>query len=156
MKRMLGLDDNSDNEDIPNYDVFGGGLGVNGKTILDDEDDEGSESDAEESLDDDGSSDAGDDNDTGSDEPVGSSEDDVPEHENLVTSSNPSKRKAKAKSSAKYELPFTFPCPAEHDEFLEIVEDIADEDIPTVVQRIRALHHTSLAAENKSKLQVRT
>ncbi|KAI0053697.1 Nop14-like protein [Auriscalpium vulgare] len=51
------------------------------------------------------------------------------------------------------ELPFTFPCPSSHEEFLEIVDDIPDVDVPTVVQRIRALHHPSLAPDNKFKLQ---
>lgn len=54
------------------------------------------------------------------------------------------------------ELPYTFACPASHEEFLDTVEDIADADVPTVVQRIRTLHHTSLAPENKFKLQVST
>ncbi|VDB97100.1 unnamed protein product [Peniophora sp. CBMAI 1063] len=51
------------------------------------------------------------------------------------------------------ELPFTFPCPSTHDEFLDIVEGVEDVDIPTVVQRIRALYHPSLGVENKYKLQ---
>jgi nucleolar protein 14 len=54
------------------------------------------------------------------------------------------------------ELPYTFPCPSSHEEFLDIVEGIVDQDIPTVVERIRALHHPSLGAENPSKLQVRS
>jgi nucleolar protein 14 len=52
------------------------------------------------------------------------------------------------------ELPYTFPCPSSHGEFLDIVKGIADWDIPTVVERIRALHHPSLSAENPSRLQV--
>lgn len=52
------------------------------------------------------------------------------------------------------ELPFTFPCPETHEQFLEIIEQVADSDVPTVVKRIRALHHPSLAPENKIKLQV--
>ncbi|EGO02218.1 hypothetical protein SERLA73DRAFT_104611 [Serpula lacrymans var. lacrymans S7.3] len=51
------------------------------------------------------------------------------------------------------ELPYTFACPGTHEEFLEIVEDVEDEDVPTVIQRIRTLYHTSLAADNKFKLQ---
>ncbi|OSD04573.1 Nop14-like protein [Trametes coccinea BRFM310] len=74
------------------------------------------------------------------------------ESEALVQSSRKRRSKSKSKSAAK-ELPYTFPCPDTHDEFLEIVEDIDDEDIPTVVKRIRALHHPSLATDNKFKLQ---
>lgn len=64
-------------------------------------------------------------------------------------------RKGKAgKSSADKELPYTFPCPESHQEFLDILEDVKDEDVPMVVHRIRTLHHPSLAEDNKSKLQV--
>jgi len=52
------------------------------------------------------------------------------------------------------ELPYTFPCPSSHEEFLDILEGVVDQDVPTVVERIRALHHPSLGAENASKLQV--
>ncbi|KZV76010.1 Nop14-like protein [Peniophora sp. CONT] len=62
------------------------------------------------------------------------------------------KRRRTTPTKAK-ELPFTFPCPSTHDEFLEIIEDVTDEDIPTVVQRIRALYHPSLGVDNKVKLQ---
>ncbi|KAH9943198.1 Nop14-like protein [Epithele typhae] len=56
-------------------------------------------------------------------------------------------------SNATKELPYTFPYPETHDEFLEIVENVDDQDIPVVVKRIRALHHPSLAEDNKFKLQ---
>ncbi|KZT05576.1 Nop14-like protein [Laetiporus sulphureus 93-53] len=62
-------------------------------------------------------------------------------------------RTAKPTSSSTKELPFTFPCPTTHEEFLEIVDGIDDNDVPTVVQRIRTLHHPSLAEDNKVKLQ---
>ena len=63
------------------------------------------------------------------------------------------KRRAKPSSKTK-ELPYTFPCPETHDEFLDIVEDVDDEDVPVVLKRIRTLHHPSLAEDNKFKLQV--
>ncbi|KNZ76452.1 putative nucleolar complex protein 14 [Termitomyces sp. J132] len=52
------------------------------------------------------------------------------------------------------ELPFTFPCPSSHEEFLSIVDDVDDDDVPTVLKRIRALYHTSLSPDNKFKLQI--
>ena len=78
------------------------------------------------------------------------------EQEELVATSISKKGKAKKTqaSTLNQELPYTFPCPETHDEFLEIIEEIDDKDVPTVVQRIRTLHHTSLASENKYKLQV--
>lgn len=70
----------------------------------------------------------------------------------------PMSRKAEGKraaSSTDKELPYTFQCPGSLEDFLAIVEDVRDEDIPTVIQRIQALYHPSLGAENKFKLQVR-
>ena len=57
-------------------------------------------------------------------------------------------------SSAKGDAGSDFPCPGSHEEFLQIIEDLDDEDVPTVVHRIRTLYHTSLGADNKFKLQV--
>lgn len=59
-----------------------------------------------------------------------------------------------AEAGRNEKLAFTFPCPQTHKEMLEIVKDTAVEDAPTIVQRIRVLHHAKLAAENKAKLQV--
>lgn len=49
-------------------------------------------------------------------------------------------------------LAYTYPCPADHDEFLRIIKDVPVEDLPTVIQRIRALHHSRLQSGNKTKL----
>lgn len=61
--------------------------------------------------------------------------------------------KLKPPGGFRHELPFTFPCPESHEEFLEIIGEIDDTDVPIVVQRIRTLHHPSLSPENKAKLQ---
>jgi nucleolar protein 14 len=49
-------------------------------------------------------------------------------------------------------LPYTFPCPQNHAEFLEVVRDIPLSKQPTVIQRIRALYHPKLRSEYKEKL----
>jgi nucleolar protein 14 len=49
-------------------------------------------------------------------------------------------------------LPYTFPCPQNHAEFLELVRDIPLCKQPTVIQRIRALYHPKLRSEYKEKL----
>ena len=49
-------------------------------------------------------------------------------------------------------LAFTYPCPQGHEELLEATRDIATTDLPVVVQRIRALYHPKLHADNKEKL----
>lgn len=49
-------------------------------------------------------------------------------------------------------LAYTYPCPQSHKELLQITEKIPIDDLPTVVQRIRALYHPKLNSENKAKL----
>jgi nucleolar protein 14 len=49
-------------------------------------------------------------------------------------------------------LAFTYPCPKDHDAFLAIVKNLPAEELPTVIQRIRALHHPRLKPGNKDKL----
>ena len=51
-------------------------------------------------------------------------------------------------------LAYTYPCPGSHEEFLQIIQGVQFENIPTVVQRIRALHHPRLHPDNKTKLGV--
>lgn len=50
-------------------------------------------------------------------------------------------------------LAFTYKCPETHEDLLAITRSIPIEDLPIVVQRIRALYHPKLAAENKVKLE---
>ena len=50
------------------------------------------------------------------------------------------------------DLAYTYKCPETIEEFLEITKSIEIQYLPTVVQRIRALYHPKLGAENKSKL----
>jgi nucleolar protein 14 len=56
--------------------------------------------------------------------------------------------------SENYEIPYTFECPSDHVEFLEILEDIRMEDTPTVVHRICVMHNIKVAAENRQKMEV--
>jgi nucleolar protein 14 len=76
------------------------------------------------------------------------------EPEELVSGRTMVRTSSKTTTRTANELPFTFPCPASHEEFLDILDGIEDKDVPTVVQRIRTLHHPSLAEDNKFKLQV--
>ncbi|GAA5930412.1 hypothetical protein JCM1841_006850 [Sporobolomyces salmonicolor] len=56
----------------------------------------------------------------------------------------------------KPELPYTFPCPTTHSEFVKLLTSsgIKEQDTPLVVKRIRTLYHPGLAEGNKEKLQV--
>ena len=49
-------------------------------------------------------------------------------------------------------LAYTYKCPETLEEFLTITKSVDIQDVPTAVQRIRALYHPRLAAENKVKL----
>lgn len=49
---------------------------------------------------------------------------------------------------------YTYPCPENHEQFLETVQDVKIDNLLTAVQRIRALHHPRLHADNKGKLEV--
>lgn len=49
-------------------------------------------------------------------------------------------------------LAYTYSCPRSHEELLKVFKDVKMDDVPTVVQRIRALYHAGLHADNKDKL----
>ena len=49
-------------------------------------------------------------------------------------------------------LAYTYTCPENHEDFLAMTKTVPILDLPSVVQRIRALYHPKLAAENKAKL----
>lgn len=51
-------------------------------------------------------------------------------------------------------LPYTFPCPQTHSELLEITSPLPTTDLPTIIQRIRALYQPKLSADNKTKLAI--
>ncbi|GAB7341457.1 hypothetical protein MBLNU457_7696t1 [Dothideomycetes sp. NU457] len=47
---------------------------------------------------------------------------------------------------------YTYECPRSHAELLQITKGAPVQELPTIVQRVRALYHPSLAAENKEKM----
>ncbi len=57
-------------------------------------------------------------------------------------------------STKSKEIPFTFKCPASHEDLLDIMDGLEDKDITTVVQRVRTLYHPSLGEGNKERLEV--
>jgi nucleolar protein 14 len=143
-KRKRGGDDLEDDFDgDEDWNGIGTGLGDQVPAIAGDDVGSVSEEEGEDEDEDEDEDDSEQDDEEESDEEG--------DHEELIASAKPSKRKSKAPDK---ELPFTFPCPASHEELLEILDGVDDKDVPTVIQRIRALYHTSLAPENKFKLQV--
>lgn len=151
-KRERGGDDIED--DFAQEESWGGlGAGLGGADINDEASEEGdhdeSADDHDETSDEDDDSEAEEKNgeSSGSD----ASSDSRGEFDEITTSQKSAKLKP---LGTREELPFTFPCPESHEEFLEIVADVPDTDVPTVVQRIRTLYHPSLVPENKLKLQV--
>lgn len=167
LKRMLGEDDNSDTErrrkrqrggdDLDDdftagmdWDALGeglttGDLGEDAESLVDSA--SGQESDDAEDEEASGDSESG----IASELDDGESEGEEGEQANLTSARRPLKL---GKALPSTELPFTFSCPATHEQFLEITEGINDADVPTVVQRIRTIHHPSLAEDNTFKLQV--
>ena len=49
-------------------------------------------------------------------------------------------------------LAYTYNCPRTHEELLEVYKGLSPSDVPVVTQRIRALYHAGLHADNKNKL----
>ncbi|KAK0499598.1 nucleolar protein 14 [Armillaria luteobubalina] len=161
-KRMLGLDSDSEGEEVPkkgkrrreaddldddlvDEDEEWAGIGVGLGDRQADDNNLGSEDESGEEDDEDSQEDE----ESGDDEgrPLG----DISDHEDLTIKLDTKKVTPGSKSK---ELPYTFDCPSTHAEFLDIVNGIDDKDVPTVVHRIRTLQHTSLAPENKFKLQI--
>jgi nucleolar protein 14 len=149
-KRKRGGDDLEDDFADTEQNELGVGLGEGVVGLVPDEDEGEDDDDDSDSDPEDGSSEGEAEEEWDSVE--SGEEGNEGEHRAIVRATGPSKSKDQNMSGK--ELPFTFPCPSSHEEFLEIVEDIEDEDVPTVVHRIRTLYHTSLAPENKFKLQV--
>jgi nucleolar protein 14 len=157
-KRKRGADDIDDDfdEDLGEYEGLGVGLEQPGSNLSDEGDDDGLEDSAES----DGGVEEGaevevesESDGEGLDEDDGDLDGEEGEFEQLITPPKTTKGRSRERAMTR-DLPFTFPCPNSHDEFLEIAEDIDDKDVPTVVQRICALYHSTLAPDNKFKLQV--
>ncbi|KAF2482332.1 nucleolar protein 14 [Neohortaea acidophila] len=49
-------------------------------------------------------------------------------------------------------LAYAYPCPRSHAELLDVIKDTEATELPTIIQRIRALHHPSLSATNKEAM----
>ncbi|KAI0722399.1 nucleolar protein 14 [Cerioporus squamosus] len=154
-----GGDDLEDDFVDEEQDWGGLGAGLRDDISMGRADEEGE--DSEEDEDEEDGSEEGDDDDADEDGSVAdefesaeedSGEEDGEEGESEALVETKRARRTKSVSATK-ELPYTFPCPETHDEFLEIIEDIDEKDVPTVLKRIRTLHHPSLAEENKFKLQ---
>jgi len=67
----------------------------------------------------------------------------------LVSTKTPSHKSGK---SSRQELAYTYPCPSSHADFVSNLSAVDAMDLPTVVERIRVLHHPSLGEGNKEKL----
>ncbi|OJD32908.1 uncharacterized protein BKCO1_3500083 [Diplodia corticola] len=58
----------------------------------------------------------------------------------------------KALETQASKLSYTYPCPQSHEELVDVLKGVSVADTPIVVQRIRALYHPQLSAENKEKM----
>jgi nucleolar protein 14 len=173
LKRMRGEEDSDDEgdrkrgpkrreaddleDDFDEEDVLGPGLtredlersgaeaGEDSDEEEDDEESGGEEDDEEEEGEEESDGDSDDDGDSMQDLEETSLQEDDDESERIP------RRKSKSRTK---EIPFTFTCPSTIDEFEDILDGLDDSALPTVVQRIRAIHHPSLAQGNKERLEV--
>lgn len=153
-KRKRDADDLDDDLDLELGDYEDLGAGLEGGMLLEREDNdiESGDDEQDSSEEESGGSSRVDDAESLEDEGKWEEGEEEGKTAELVPSSSVTKEKKKGK--AKAELPFTFPCPESHEDFLEIVEGLEDTEVCTVVQRILALYHASLSPDNKFKLQV--
>jgi nucleolar protein 14 len=54
--------------------------------------------------------------------------------------------------AASSKLAYTYPCPRSHEELLDVFKNVDTKDLPTAIQRVRALYHSGLHSDNKHKL----
>ncbi|KAF2835519.1 nucleolar protein 14 [Patellaria atrata CBS 101060] len=59
-----------------------------------------------------------------------------------------------SKNTNSSEIAFIYSCPQNHTELLKVLENVPPREVSTVVQRIRALYHPQLHADNKHKLAI--
>lgn len=57
-----------------------------------------------------------------------------------------------SQKSDEHGLPFIFPCPQTCEELRSVTSAYSHKNLPTIVQRIRALHHPKLDSKNKERL----
>jgi nucleolar protein 14 len=57
--------------------------------------------------------------------------------------------------NSKGELPYSFPCPESHDDLLQIMGNLPEGEVVTLIDRVKVLYHPKLGEANKGKLQVR-
>jgi nucleolar protein 14 len=110
-----------------------------------------------------------DDEDEDSDEGEGDSDEEAPEdyeddeftkdllNEEEMKSSVFSKRPTVAGTSSENvdasDLPYSFPCPTTVDELRELADKYPLEQLPKIIQRIRALYHPKLDSKHKEKME---
>ncbi|KAB5593229.1 nucleolar complex protein 14 [Ceratobasidium theobromae] len=161
-KRRVAQADDLEDDFIEDHDVYGLGMGLEGKLDLEKESSGGeSQRESGESGDEDEDEDEDEGESEGepdiSDLSDGAGDQDEPvegEIESLIASRpRSSKSQGETKATSEPTLPYTFPFPSTHEELLEILENVQEKDIPTVIHRIRVQYHPSLAEGNKQKLQ---
>ncbi|VBB72492.1 Putative nucleolar complex protein 14 [Podospora comata] len=169
-----GGDDDFDAMDVEDADEFGLGQGIAGKAKkyrptatelgFDDEDDflidddlVASGSELEFDSDDEGEE-SDEDEESGSDSGSGEEDSDDDEFTKGLLTESEAKQGIfrlptnNTKGSDENGVPYTFPCPQNHDELLEIFKSIDVKQLPVATQRIRALYHPKLASDNKERL----
>ncbi|RIA96440.1 nucleolar protein 14 [Glomus cerebriforme] len=63
------------------------------------------------------------------------------------------KKSKEENNKSELALAYIFTCPSTMEEFLEIIKNVGDNDVPIVVHRIRIIHHIKLSPDNQEKLE---
>ncbi|SCV72718.1 BQ2448_4255 [Microbotryum intermedium] len=154
--------DGSDGGFQSDEEGIGKGLGEEENIAFDVSDEEGEDDDEEGSDDEDDEDDEEEDEDLDAvdfdEEPEFDEDDDENKIESLVKTLPPKPKQRPDANSVKRELPFAFPCPSTHAEFVKLLASsgVEEAETATVVKRIRTLYHPGLGPSNKEKLQVFT
>ncbi|KAM0751542.1 Nop14-like protein [Meredithblackwellia eburnea MCA 4105] len=165
LKEEYGSDvEGSEGGEVVDENGLGQGLEVGGDESEEDDDEDDDEeenededegSDNDDDFDDDGEEFGG----IGSDlEEDGEAEPEDPDNQVALVATVSTSDVRSTSEDGKSELPFTFPCPATHAEFVNLLSKsgISRADTATVVKRIRVLYHPGLGEANKGKLQTFT
>lgn len=110
----------------------------------------------EEGLEDDDESEGDEESLTDSDEGLTESETVEEDHSSDEESAEPVKAQDMVETHVEdtNSLPFTFDAPTSLDGFRNLIKDRSQNDIDTIIQRIRVLYHKRLHVDNKQKLEV--
>ncbi|RHZ78671.1 hypothetical protein Glove_158g41 [Diversispora epigaea] len=158
-KREPIADDLEDDYIPDDHNLYGLGKGINLKDVTD-KDEEEEDNESEDDDEDDEDDDTEDNYDDLKDDDLSQAafeKDELSEENESFTKKRLDKSNklsvTKKENKDKKELPYTFPCPTSLENFLKIIDNVDDNDVPIVIHRIRVLYNIKLSTDNREKLE---